>query len=112
MTTPILYDIMFILGGRMDRPTDAQVKEFWEWCGWRQRGLPGETGLFWCVDGDSEAYREAPDIGLNNLFKYAVPKYREKLSYELLFEKWLYYLRKGYNPVLALFWALWKVKEA
>ena len=57
----------------------------------------------------------AHPIDLNNLFKYAVPKYisilmgsvSEQTAYEMLFYKWL---QLGHDA-LALFWALKEVSK-
>lgn len=39
---------------------------------------------------------------LDACFKHLVPEYRKLLSYESLFGRWLYFLRKGHTPSLAL----------
>ena len=68
------------------QPTDEQIKEFWEWCGFSRRLPEGRAGYHWeqCVkvmNWMSPDYKEIyksmsflPPIDLNNLFKWAVPK--------------------------------------
>ncbi len=96
----------------MDKPTDEQVKEFWEWCGQER---------YYC--GKEIDIQHFPRIDLNNLFKYAVPKALDKLEtrfdtltntirgLELLFPKWIDNLRKGYSVEDALFWAIYEVMK-
>ncbi len=72
----------------MDKPTDAQMKEFWEWYGWKVEMChhkycayedknhshiypPDKVGKQGIDYGAVNGY---PKIDLNNLFKYAVPK--------------------------------------
>jgi len=84
-------------------PTQEQIKEFWEWCGFTEKG----TAFVW------------PD-----LFEYAVPlvieKIREKydncrigFAWNLLFSWWLRNLvNDGFkDPALALFWELYEVMK-
>ena len=104
----------------MEQPTQEQIKEFWEWCGY----IYGTNKGCWKhPDGNNRTY--LPQITLNNLFKYAVPK----LSYCFLSAVWIddnnrveYSCSVGHpdgegktdlmeDPALALFWALWQVKE-
>jgi len=101
-------------------PTEEQIKEFWEWCGWKQYGQP-----------------HLPVPNLVDLFHWALPKLTEGGKYpylkaieiepamcdELNFTCYLYYdalhddgfvereESQGYSsdPALALFWAIWKV---
>ena len=74
----------------MDKePTEAQVKEFWEWCGFKweaipdscmQRKRPVEGWLY----PQGIYMRKTPPLDLNNLGKYAVPKlYAEGYNYKL-----------------------------
>ena len=51
-------------------PNEAQIKEFWEWCG--RKNMIFVDGL--CLHDDSNGHRTWLDLDLNNLFKYAVPK--------------------------------------
>jgi len=101
----------------MTEPTKDQIKQLWEWCGFRQSNI---RGVWWYPAGG--ATREGlPSIDLNNLFKYAVPKVT---SIEL--KTWacephasqatIWFDGETYSaareaPALALFWAIWQVME-
>ena len=122
----------------MSEPTEEQIKELWEWCGFTCTGDPkGETWHHpdWELCGKD--WWNIPHLDLNNLFKYAVPKLTENGKYpylkaieiepamcdELNFTCYLYYEAlhddgfvereesQGYSsdPALALFWAIYKV---
>ena len=100
------------------KPTQEQIKEFWEW----YSAPIGES-----LDG-RKVYRP---IDLNNLFEYAVPKWiglrceelhiSEETAYKILFDLWYEKLLELSErpstmfyviyPALALFWVLWKIKE-
>ncbi len=69
----------------MNKPTDEQIKEFWEWCGFKHDVPFPEyakrkdishperfTKEQWYIPGDYCG--KIPPIDLDNLFKYAVPK--------------------------------------
>lgn len=87
------------------QPTEAQVRKLWEWCG--------------------NHYPVPPDIDLNYLFKYAVPRVEKVLELDISFHRchgniWSCILTtyKGDTavipasfeyPALALFWAIWEV---
>ena len=116
------------------QPSSEQLREFWEeWCGFiKKRGrwqydACKETNYYWEAP-DGRRYKEFPALDLNNLFKYAVPKLRGKtdvllsmapndevaektglwhadLLMDRVIDGW------GDTPALALFWALWQVKE-
>ncbi len=112
----------------MNEPSEAQVKEFWEWCGFKKEAVntfvngkwtpTPSAGYSWRYpNGREECY--PPPIDLNNLFKYAVPKVKEHYkalstpgyycSPMPLFEDWIYeWLFYGKDPALALFWACYK----
>lgn len=139
----------------MDKPTEAQIKEFWKWCGFKIERIPDETPFYVLYEPNEKSpkrrgeqyniwigrYRGAqleveklyPDIDLNNLFKYAVPKLEDK--YELDVSEDIELLGKSVclhsimnrgcsaaSPIvyfktwdefyLALFWALWQVKDS
>ncbi|KKN72645.1 hypothetical protein LCGC14_0408870 [marine sediment metagenome] len=98
----------------MSKPTDEQVKEFWEKCGFKRDSIIEHWDY-----PDGSPYSQLPPTDLNNLFKYAVPK-----VYEYLCRKGDYYKMRRiyksieyqdklgeYNPALALFWALWEVMK-
>ena len=87
------------------KPTNEQIKEFWEWCGQVtvRRVRSHEPGSF-----RDQAYY--PTLDLNNLFKYAVPKLDEETK-KAVFDEWLYLMdvNRNEDPALALFWAIYGV---
>ena len=97
-----------------EQPTEAQRKEFWGWC-----GVPTYVRL---LEGK---WVDILPINLNNLFKYAVPKVQMegcvvnldsnpnlKYSCQVLPRRTSQATyAESKNPALALFWALWQVKE-
>ena len=97
----------------MDKePTEAQIKEFWEWCGFT---ISGDWAYL-----NSPYRRGIPSVDLNNLFKYAVPKAIDKimagqecssdLAYAILFKKWLQKLELDIpNHEGTLFDTIWEV---
>lgn len=113
---------------RLGIPSENQVREFWEWCGfkfypdynWPEKGWYGPNGekLGYCsarLDG-------LPDISLDNIFKYAVPKLQQTISpiyvtmkWEVNSESWEISLcdikndSKDPSLALALFWAIMEV---
>ncbi len=93
------------------KPTEAQEKEFWERYGFKESKT---KGIWWFPTGG--ASRDGlPPIDPNNLFKYAVQKLLDD-GYEglqELLEDWISELSFKYEEnALALFWALWQVKES
>ncbi len=128
----------------MDKPTAAQEKKFWEGyglvhidnlvplevansceamaldkpiSGWYKPNYKKATS-------ELVSFRVVPKIDLNNLFKYAVPKYIDGIkagvsanyignAYARLFERWQkeLFLTDWEDPALALFWVLDKVRE-
>ena len=118
----------------IDNPTQKQIKEFWKWCGvddchdWTDIG---DTEYEYCKKCgcvlECAKLPCYPSIGLKNLYRYPVPKLQDEgITVELLaFE------HKGFrcicqdivhdniviacvrndNPALAVFWAVWQVKE-
>ena len=98
------------------KPTEVQIKKFWEWCGISK----SRTGYWYYPDYCARP--NAPDLDLNNLFKWAVPKLT---MYELnsynndgLHSAWVSLSEDGgweasecETPALALFWAIYKVIE-
>jgi len=111
----------------MDKePTEAQIKEFWERCGFKEvlsrteewRFAEFKTTNHWWEAPNGGRFKEVPPINLNNLFKYAVPKLDiEKINlYPATKNRWGCYFDEWYQdhnvaetPALALFWA---IKEA
>ena len=101
-----------------NQPTEAQIKEFWEWCGWQIL----KTDSSWVsIRPDGSSYMSTVDekclpllwepIDLNNLFLYAVPKLKSKtvLFSWVMYLIWDYAKGKEPNPALALFWVIWEV---
>ena len=89
----------------MKEPTEAQIEELWEWCGFYdvEDGVPPPIGT--------------PPIDLNNLFKYAVPKTIKSIAkmfeeseadaYDRLFDWWAEIVAENPDkPDLALFQVL------
>ncbi len=79
------------------KPTQKQIKEFWELCGCK---------------GNVLAYLGNCSLTLDNLFKYAVEKVRIKvgdIEFANLMRRWLRELLLGKDPTLALFWVIYKV---
>lgn len=111
---------------KMDKPTEAQREEFWEWCGFTtgpfapQYSTPEEPDPEYVYDPEGKEC-EFPPIDLNNLFKYAVPLaitklmdknvWTERRAIHYLFQAWE--IEYSNNKVFedALFWVLWQVKE-
>jgi len=109
----------------MNLPTKEQIKELWEWCGFKYKeeyhyGNETPSRSFW-RSPDNLIYIHLPQ-DLNNLFRYAVPMAVSKLEgrfddmtnlvrgLELLFQKWLDKIGEGYSLEDALFWAIKEVK--
>ena len=97
------------------KPTQEQIKEFWKWCGLHEVLASG--GEYHWFEADEIISptddNHVPVVNLDNLFRWAVPKLSSKMAkYEVM------YLLKDWieditifdkDPVLALFWAIWKV---
>ena len=98
----------------MKEPTKEQIKEFWEWCGMSK----SPTGYWYYPD--YSARPDAPELDLNNLFKWAVPKLYE-LGWEYEMKGYTYHIVNLYkeerriaskglkDPSLTLFWAIWEL---
>ena len=107
-----------------EQPIDTQVREFWFKFGLRCDNVGWYVPINE-VDAVPDYYiggLSTPDLDLNNLFKYAVPKLGE-LRLRMLGQtkKRMFYCSVGGNilshsyvedkdPALALFWALWQVR--
>ena len=95
-------------------PTQEQIKEFWEGCGWEW----WEKGEIWCYGGEMRCIN-LPPIDLNSLFGYAVPKLDAiTMGFQYGFEanwrvkkKGTWYYAKDLDPALALFWAIYEVTK-
>ena len=93
----------------MNDPTDEQIQEFWEWCGFKfSYPIPPHI-----INPDGETCDDELGIDLNNLFKYAVPKVRKELSplnYGMVMYDWLHqFVETDKDPALALFWAIYEI---
>ena len=105
------------------KPTDVQVKKFWERCGFIYK--PDWEKCWKYPNSPHHQSTATLKITLNNLFKYAVPKLLEKEGYyfELRspykdmpycavigkhneYEAWTLHSSENEDPALALFYAL------
>ena len=112
------------------KPTEEQIKEFWERCGFESRMMPNYSAdnsscnYVWFNPEGIGCYK-LPPLDLNNLFEYAVPKVDTLVQMEFGRNTEGYFVVVGYadetnifsvndqDPALALFWALYPVlKEA
>ena len=96
-------------------PTEQQIRELWEWCGFKYEGGAWQdpNGKVVAIAEGEQVFTRLPDIDLNNLFKYAVAKLEVNQRLKLL-QRWVTYVcaTNPYNdPATTLFWALWQVKE-
>ncbi len=89
------------------KPTQGQIKEFWERCGIKENHCDMWAKGYPCYDS------------LDDLFKYAVPfyirHYEDKgmhtaSAWQQLFAEWLNMMVEhiGNYPAPALFWAIWE----
>ena len=93
----------------MTEPTQKQIKEFWERCGFRW--TVSKTGNYWVrtdpsgTEGQMEVIIHYPSIDLNNLFKYAVPKLQvEYRNWKSVLHNWVDELTGDYEKdTLSLF---------
>ena len=112
----------------MSEPTEEQIKELWEWCGFKFF-KPYENGAIDVLDPTGSLYLSPtplaiPLVDLNNLFKWAVPNLQEQgLITSLvavehsgfdchiirLFADEPFITIRDKDPALALFWAIYKV---
>ena len=118
----------------MDEPTEAQIREFWEWCGfifhdyivyeYEHRDTRVEDP-YW-ENPQGHEVLALPKLDINNLFKYAIPKlYQNGYYYEILqwnegqhkaiinrrTAEWAetYSSFVNIDPTLALFWAIYSL---
>jgi len=96
-----------------DKPTEAQVKELWEWCGLTRFCSPEDDMYHRGIWNDKDGMRiDTPPIDLNNLFKYAKQVIIERLgrsAWEGILLVWFKKMMLGEDPDLALFWTIWEV---
>ena len=64
----------------MSEVNQEELKEFWEWCGFERYRYQGNerTLMRWKYPDGSRNY-VTPNLDLNNLFKWAVPKLRPEV---------------------------------
>ena len=119
---------------QLEKPTEAQIKEFWEWCGFKKKTMKDKDGDFHVLyEPDGEQYnlwigrfqghelevgKLYPNIDPNNLFKYAIPKITDYLLRNggkgcrcVIWHENHRYISTHKDPALALFWAIWEVKR-
>lgn len=96
--------------------TQEQIKELWEWCGFKYIGKANVRDIWEAPDGGIY-YDNLPPLDFNNLFKYSVPKALMELQrlgavipLIELFSRWYDKICAGYNYEDALFWVIWKVR--
>jgi hypothetical protein len=114
-------------------PTKEEIKEFWEWCGF-EKIIYLDTSNKPCAShwvhpmALGGGCSELPEINLNNLFKYAVPKMASiqqfqsaEINIRYQGNWWVKLIPKSLmgcdydentnndNLALALFWAIQKV---
>lgn len=98
---------------KMNKPTEEQIKEFWERCGISQ----GRTS--WWYYPDCIARSSAPQLTLDDLFQWAVPKLTDPDIGLCLLDngtwnvdiehKGISFIGEDKDPAIALFWAIYKV---
>ena len=107
----------------MKQPTEAQVKELWEWCGLKVIQVADDHLML----KNEKGHTSWINLDLNNLFRYAVPAIDGSILLSTYHTgEWLvvieYYAKDDtrkcvshhLDPALALFWAIQEVikKEA
>ncbi len=112
----------------MNKPTREQAREFWEGYGLQVVHIEGSFAIkeHWEIHNKYEesvwdGINLSESIDLDNLFKYAVPKFSDWGIKQNLGSGYIYaWVWDGKNrgisvdetdPALALFWALWEVKN-
>ncbi len=95
---------------KQEQPTQAQLQELWEWCGFKIRGETEGEKLWYAPDG-IVFNCGAPPLDLNNLFKYAIPKLKSEFpNWKSVLLDWLNCLTGDYEKdVPTLFWLIWGV---
>ena len=110
----------------MEKPTEAQIRELWEWCGlcnhkWRESSSHQLDACCQkcCMTVSKVDIIKArlPDLDLNSLFGHAVPKLfnwnfgkcPNGYFFEVEDEMGRAYRETSYDPVLAAFLAIWKM---
>ena len=103
-------------------PTQEQIRTLWEWCGWKR--IPfgkhnfhyerDEKAMDWLAPDSDRSSTHLPDLDLNNLFKWAVPKVDEHGAgaCEWVLGRFCQAVYEHKDLDLALFWAIWKIITA
>ena len=115
----------------MNEPTKAQLERFWKWCGLTLSQDKDGTFVWHDAEGDFVDFGY-PEIDLNNLFKFAVPRILPEHDFALYYvlddrsakegnwavsmscpgyEEYGIIRVRAKDPALALFWALDKMRE-
>jgi len=100
----------------MNEPTQEQIKEFWEWCGFKDvhtGEFSGDIIGFW---EDELIHTPGPDNleYLGFLFKYAIPNGCQQIIFQPdcycgMTVNDVLYEATGKSEALSLFWAIWEV---
>ena len=95
----------------MNEPTQEQIKEFLEWCGWKEKPIARSfRTIDWpdyaWHDPNGEAHPDTglPPIDLNNLFKY-VPKRMTNALWRKIIREWASCLTGDYGKDTLLLFA-------
>ena len=102
-------------------PTEEQQREFWEWCGFKK--LYPWDNLYTLPNSDNTSIwvdMRDMELDLNNLFKWAVPKFISKeakndlatypiRAWNKLFRLWYEEMKTTKDPALALFRAIYTI---
>lgn len=76
------------------KPTEAQRRRFWEWCGFTLGKSKNKDSVFYgwttyIYPDNPIPVVNVPTLDLNNLWQYAVPKLDSKLVKPKLLTKWI-----------------------
>lgn len=107
----------------MEPPSKDEIREFWEWCGFRWDGedFPGKgfwlnpNGFSYCWPNEHlTSFELLPHIAPNNLFKFAVPKLKTEFrNWKSVLHDWVDELTGNYEEdTLALFWTIYGVMKS
>ena len=99
----------------MTEPTQEQIKEFWEWCGFTYRHAEivdaSACKIFITSSYFNGIETQIPDANLNNLFEYAIPQIaKEYHNWKSILHDWVESLTGDYEKdVLLLFAQLYDI---
>ena len=96
----------------MNEPTEQEWKEFCERCGIKEEKIDEFHSVWHYPEGTHEVFE--PQLDLNTLFEYAVPKLKTGHERTLLVMWMVKYIQdwamgKDLDPAFSLFWTLRKV---